>query len=51
MAATKNPVLKGKESKKGKENMSVRETLKNQKRKRNLSLNIRNNLPNAGAAR
>ena len=37
--------------KKGKENMSVRKTLSNQKRKRNLSLNIRNNLPNAGATR
>ena len=37
--------------KKGKENMSVRKTSTNQKRKRNLSLNIRNNLPNAGATR
>ena len=35
----------------GKENMSVRKTFNNQKRKRNLSLNIRNNLPNAGATR
>ena len=42
---------KGTGVKKGKENTSVRKTSTNQKRKRNLSLNIRNNLPNAGATR
>ena len=35
----------------GKENMTVRKTLNKQKRKRNLALNIRSNLPNAGPTR
>ena len=42
---------KGNRVKTGKENMSVRKTLNSQKRKRNLSLNIRSNLPNACATR
>ena len=35
----------------GKENMTVRKTLSNQKRKRNLAFNVRSNLPNAGPTR